>query len=109
MTIETVRTCPLGSKCEEIKDGKIHQCAWYVRIAGTNPQDGTPTDEKECAIAWMPILQIEMSNTNRGQSAAIESFRNESVKRMDLTNIIMATATGQAPQLIGDDGRILLE
>ena len=28
----------------------------------------------------MQTLQIEMSNTNRSQSAALESFRNETVK-----------------------------
>jgi len=26
------------------------------------------------------MLQVEMSNTNRSQSAALESFRNETVK-----------------------------
>ena len=103
MALEIVRTCPLGSECEVVKDGKIHRCSWYTRIAGTNPQDGTPTDEQECAIAWMPLLQIEMSNTNRSQSAAIESFRNESVKRQDMFNMLIAGATGQAPQITMDD------
>jgi len=102
MALEVVRTCPLGSKCEEAKDGKIHRCAWYTRIAGTNPQDGSQTDDWECAITWMPILQIEMSNTNRSQSAALESFRNESVKRQDTFNMIIASATGQVPQITMD-------
>jgi len=28
----------------------------------------------------MPTLQLEMSRTNRGQTEALESFRNETVK-----------------------------
>jgi hypothetical protein len=31
-------------------------------------------------MSWMPMLQVEMSNTNRGQTQALESFRNETVK-----------------------------
>jgi hypothetical protein len=34
MKIKTVLTCPLGAKCEEIKDGAIHRCALYIKLAG---------------------------------------------------------------------------
>jgi len=43
--IKTVLTCPLGAKCEEIKDGAIHRCAWYTKLAGTNPNTGESMDE----------------------------------------------------------------
>jgi len=85
-------TCPLGSKCEEIKDNKQYRCAWFTRIAGTLP-DGTATDEWACAISWLPVLTLEMSKTNRGQTAALESFRNETVTGQQQFNQIMATAT----------------
>ena len=84
--IEMVRTCPLGSVCEEIKDNKIHRCHWYIGVMGSHKNsDGSETHEERlaCAIAWLPTLQIEMSTTNRGQTAALESFRNETVKRQD--------------------------
>jgi hypothetical protein len=80
---ELIITCPLGSKCTEIKDNKVHRCAWYTKIVGKDAQ-GEEHDDWACAIAWMPILTIEMANTNRGQTAAIESLRNETVKRQDL-------------------------
>jgi len=80
MTIEVELTCPLGSTCEEIKDNKIHRCMWYTKIVGKDPQSEEEYDEWKCAIAWMPILQIEMAQTNRGQTQALESFRNETVK-----------------------------
>ena len=53
---------------------------WYTMIAGTDPNTGKLVDEWTCAITWLPTLQIEMANTNRGQTAAMESWRNETVK-----------------------------
>jgi len=77
MEIKTVLTCPLGAKCEEIKDGAIHRCAWYTKLAGVNPNTGEQIDEHGCAIAWLPMLTIENSMQQRSTSAAVESFRNE--------------------------------
>ena len=77
MEIKTVLTCPLGSSCEEVKDGAIHRCAWYTKLAGTNPNTGETIDEHGCAMSWMPMLLIENSMQQRSTSAAVESFRNE--------------------------------
>ena len=77
MEIKTVLTCPLGSKCEEIKDGAIHRCAWYTKLAGTNPNTGESVDEHGCAMSWLPMLMIENSMQQRSTSAAVESFRND--------------------------------
>jgi len=81
--IETVLTCPLGSKCKEIKDGKIHQCAWFTKLAGRNPQTGESMDEEGCAIAWLPLMQVEVAQANRGTSEAVISLREETIKRQD--------------------------
>ena len=78
--LEIVRTCPLGHKCQEVKDGKIHQCSWYVKLVGRDPQSMKEYDEWGCAIVWQPILSVEMSRTNLGQTEALESFRNEMVQ-----------------------------
>jgi hypothetical protein len=40
----------------------------------------------------MPILQVEVAGTNRGQTSAIESFRNETVKGQNITHQIMMQA-----------------
>ena len=77
MKLEVVLTCPLGHKCEEAKDGKIHRCAWFTQLAGTNPNTGEQTDEKACAMGWLPVLLVENSMQQRSTSAAVESFRNE--------------------------------
>lgn len=80
MSIETVLTCPLGSKCEEVRDGKIMRCAWFTKMAGQNPQTGEQVDEHGCAMTWLPVLLVENARTNRGTASAVESFRNEMVK-----------------------------
>lgn len=88
-------TCPLGHKCQEVKDNAIHQCAWFVKLAGTNPNTGEQKDEQGCAMNWLPVLLIENAQTNRGTSAAVESFRNEMVEANQQT----AAALMQATQL----------
>lgn len=80
MELKTVLSCPLGHKCEEAKGGEIHRCAWFVKLAGQNPMTGEQVDEQGCAMSWMPVLLVENSRTNRGTSAAVESFRNEMVR-----------------------------
>lgn len=75
-----VATCPLGSKCREIVNDKIHVCKWLISIKGVDPQDSTKViDNEECAIAVLPILLIETSRNVQGVQAATESFRNEMV------------------------------
>jgi len=93
---DIVFTCPLGSVCEEIKDNKLHRCIWYTKVRGKDPNTGENVDDWSCAISWMPLLQIEMSNTNRSQSAALESFRNETVKGQKEFNNLLKTGQEMA-------------
>ena len=73
--IKTGKYCPLIKKdCIGLK------CSWYTQIRGTNPNTGNPVDEWGCAITWMPILAIEISQKENQTGAAVESFRNEVVK-----------------------------
>lgn len=81
--VDVVITCPLGSTCEEVKDGAIHRCAWHTKMKGTDAS-GEEHDEWGCAISWMPILQTEVASTNRGVAASVQSFRNENTKRQDI-------------------------
>lgn len=91
--METKITCPLGHTCEKAVDGHLEVCAWWVELAGNDPQTGQPLQNvKRCAIAWMPLLQVEVAGTNRGQTAAIESFRNETVNGQNMTNKILHAA-----------------
>ena len=86
MAIEVEFFCPLGSTCEEAVDGVIKRCAWYTKMVGLDPNTGKEVDDWACAMAWMPMLQVEMSSTNRGQTQALESLRNETVKGQEEFN-----------------------
>lgn len=77
--IETKGFCPLGRECEEIRDGVLYRCNWLVSVKGKDPQSMNTVDEQGCAIAWLPILLVENAQTNRGQTEALNSFRNEVV------------------------------
>lgn len=76
-------TCPLGSECEKAKDGYIERCAWYVEMQGKDAT-GKDHDEWRCALAWLPILQVEVAGTNRQVAASVQSMRNEQTKRQDI-------------------------
>jgi hypothetical protein len=79
LKIEPKNQCPLNNfePCKQL------ECAWFLKISGTNPNTGEALDEWACSIAWMPILLIENSQMTRQTGAAIESFRNEMVKAND--------------------------
>ena len=94
MEIKTVLTCPLGAKCEEIKGDAIHRCHWFTKLAGTNPNTGEVLDENGCAIAWLPMLMIENSMQQRSTSAAVESFRNESMLANQSSQLLLAQMLG---------------
>jgi hypothetical protein len=98
LELKTVLTCPLGSKCEEIKDNAIHRCMWYQTFAGTNPNTGESVDEKGCSMAWLPILMIENSRQQLSTSAAVESFRNEMVKSNEVNQKVLLATAGIKPQ-----------
>lgn len=108
--METVITCPLGSQCEEARDGKLYRCAWYVQLMGKNPQTGQDINEWGCAMAWTPTLLVENASTNRGQTAAIESFRNEMVKsNVQLHNKLNGPTNGGQPVLHAPQPKLVNE
>jgi hypothetical protein len=80
-----VADCPLGAKCEEVKqdNGKpvLYRCPWYTKVRGTDPNTEQEIDHWACAIAWLPTLMINTANESRKGVAATESFRNEVVKK----------------------------
>lgn len=96
-----VGDCPLGAKCQETKDGALYICPWYVKLVGKDPQSEQQLDEYRCAIAWMPILQIEHSMHERQTGASVESFRNEMTKQNEK---VISRLTEKKHELIGKVG-----
>ncbi len=92
--------CPLGAKCEEAKDGKIHRCAWYSYVRGYDINTGDEIDHWECSMKLMPRLLIENSGMQRQTGAAVESFRNEMVKANEMSQqILLATVQETHPDI----------
>lgn len=79
MKIEPKANCPLNNfePCKELG------CAWFMKVAGKNPQSEEMVEEWGCAIAWLPILMIENSQQQRQTGAAVESFRNEMINAQE--------------------------
>ena len=96
MKIEPKANCPLDNfnPCREL------DCAWFLKIRGSNPNTGEDIDDWGCSMAWLPILTIENSQMQRQTGAAVESFRNEMVKANETSQqILIATATANSPNL----------
>ena len=90
MQIEAKKNCPLDgfNPCRQL------DCAWFMKIVGTNPNTGKEVEEWGCAIAWMPMLMIENSQQQRQTGAAVESFRNEMVKSNEVGQRVLLAAAG---------------
>jgi hypothetical protein len=94
MQIESKANCPLDG----FKPCRQLECAWFMKIAGTNPNTGKEVEEWGCSMAWMPMLMIENSQQQRGTSAAVESFRNEMVKNNEVGQRVLLAAAGVPQQ-----------
>lgn len=77
MKLEVKQNCPM----DRFNPCRQFDCAWFMKIAGTNPNNGEPTEEWGCAVAWLPVLLIENAQQSRSTGAAVESFRNEMVEQ----------------------------
>ena len=93
MKIESKTNCPLNSfePCKEL------ECAWFMKVVGTNPNTGKEVDEWGCSMAWLPMLMIENSQQQRQTGAAVESFRNEMVKANEVGQRVLLAASGINP------------
>jgi hypothetical protein len=91
--------CPLGNDCETIKDNEVVRCQWYIALKGKDPQSEDVIDKWNCAMSWLPILLIENAQTNRGQTQALESFRNEMVKEQKVFNRVVSSGVEQMVSL----------
>lgn len=78
--MEIVLTCPLGSECEEARDGKLYRCRLYEEMEGNNPQNGQRVNEWRCTFNWQTMLMLQGNAMTQGVAAAVESHRNEDVE-----------------------------
>ena len=90
-TLKVVTFCPIreGLKCTEVKvnpntnEIEQHRCNWFTKMVGIDPQTGENVDTWKCNLSWMPILMVENSAQQIRTGAAVESLREETIKRQD--------------------------
>lgn len=100
--VDVVIVCPLGMpKCVEIKGNKIHRCAWYTEMDGKDPTTNKDVKSKGCAIAYLPILSTEISQTNRGQTGAINNLET-AVDKVRKTFVAIALESRQDRPLLNE-------
>lgn len=89
------KLCPLMKEpCIE------HRCRWWIQLLGKHPQKDAPVQEWGCSIEFLPILLIENAQQQRQTGAAVESFRNESVKNArQLAAVLVELANAAAPRV----------
>jgi len=58
-------------------------CRKWVNILGADPQTGATFNNWNCLDSFMPKLILENTQQQRQTGAAVESFRNEVVRRHD--------------------------
>ena len=91
MKLEAKANCPLDG----FKPCRQLDCAWFMKVRGTNPNTGEEIDDYGCSMAWMPVLLIENSQQQRQTGAAVESFRNEMVKANDVSQQVLRATIQQ--------------
>jgi hypothetical protein len=102
MKLEPKSNCPLDNfnPCRQL------ECAWFMKLRGTNPNTGQDIDDYGCSIAWLPVLLIENSQQQRQTGAAVESFRNEMVKSNENSQrMFLATIQNANPNIKYIEGK----
>lgn len=94
MKIESKPNCPLDG----FKPCRQLECAWFLKINGSDPTTGLPLEDWGCTIAWLPLLLIENSQQQRQTGAAVESFRNEMVKANEASRQMLLASLENAQQ-----------
>lgn len=80
-----------------------HECMWFSHVVGQDPQTGRDVDVWDCSVRWLPVMITAQARETRGVQAAVESMRNEVVKRQDaaadLMPLIGATLASRAKDI----------
>lgn len=77
-----LKKCPLN----RMKQCAGEDCMLWLEFAVAQrgePNNAPSTMQGGCALAWTPVLQYDANFKLLGNQQAIESFRNETVKRHD--------------------------
>ena len=95
------KKCPLWKK----HMAKVcPDCAWQTTIRGKHPQSEQEIDQPGCAVPMLVLTGLENSQMQRQTGAAIESFRNETVKNTTETKKVVAMLGRAVLQSVPQNG-----
>jgi hypothetical protein len=69
-----------GMKCpfwRRDRSKVCHTCELWVSLIGKNPNTGKDVEDWHCAFSWGPLLQVEVANQVRQETATVDALRNE--------------------------------
>ncbi len=90
--------CPMrGKEMRKV----CHTCPLWTKIVGKDPQSEKLIEQWDCAWAILPLLLIENSQMQRQTGAAVETFRNETVKSNAQTVAAFAMALRENTVVMG--------
>lgn len=73
--------CPATAFARSCRDVLAEcDCPKFVSVRGRDPQTGAEIDRHGCVDSFLPLLLIENAQMSRQVGAAVESFRNETVR-----------------------------
>jgi hypothetical protein len=104
MQMKSGNYCPLiKKKCIE------HKCAWFTLLRGLNPNTGAEIDEWACAVAWMPLMAVEVAQkendvslNNRLYLKTVDSFVKNATGIVSVTSPSAITGLNTSLIKLGD-------
>lgn len=91
----------------ESEDGDRTTCAFFIKLAGKNPQTGEIVDDPGCSIAFMPIIALEGNQHTRQVAASTDKVATE-VRKQHATFLVALGPEAQT-RLLDADPRIKQE
>ena len=107
---------PKNLKCpqwQKAMSAVCHTCPLWTQVRGKDPQTSSEVDQWNCALAFLPMLSLEIAQQVRQGAAATESFRNETQRAHHESLAYLAgeaqarDAYGQQPELFGPTMKLL--
>ena len=83
----------------ESEDGERTKCAFFITLAGTNPQTNEVINDPGCSIPFLPIIQLEGNQHVRQVAASTDKVANQVAKH---TAVFVGALNPEAKQRLMD-------
>ena len=81
----------------ESETGERTTCAFFITLAGVNPQTNEPVNDPGCSIAFIPLIQLEGNQAMRVVAASTDKVATE-VAKHSVLRLLAPAPPALAPQ-----------